>query len=192
VGPRIVALTADATSETRMRCEAAGFSAFLTKPIDIPRLMSLLSPVSVETVRGTGTEDAGPESGTPPVAPDPRHPPGEDEPPVDTGVFRDLEEVGLTKEAVGNLIRTFLDSSQATMLDLAASVRDGDAERFHFLTHTLKGSAGQFGAMPLMWLSDACSRITPEEFRREGNVRLAALLREHGRAREVLSALIRP
>lgn len=38
--PPVVALTADATSETREAARALGFSAYVTKPIDAPRLLA--------------------------------------------------------------------------------------------------------------------------------------------------------
>ena len=44
--PPIVALSADATPQTREACRAVGFSAYLTKPVDTQLLLRTLAELT--------------------------------------------------------------------------------------------------------------------------------------------------
>ena len=44
--PPFIALTADATEETRRECEEAGIAAYLTKPVDMEQLLLLIDGVA--------------------------------------------------------------------------------------------------------------------------------------------------
>ncbi len=75
--PPLVALTADATADTREAAMAAGFSAYVTKPIDSPRLLSTIDRLVVArrapaadaaAEPGAGRQAREPAPSAPPVA----------------------------------------------------------------------------------------------------------------------------
>lgn len=51
----VVALTAHATQAIRSRCQATGFDAFVTKPIDFPRLIERLEHLGINAPTGVTT-----------------------------------------------------------------------------------------------------------------------------------------
>ena len=58
-GPPFLALTADATDETRAQCEAAGIDSYLAKPVDVDQLLSLVERLTRLASRGACRAAAG-------------------------------------------------------------------------------------------------------------------------------------
>src|SRR5690606_37083433 len=118
--PPFVALTADATDETRRQCEEAGFSAYLSKPVDMEQLLGLLDRLA--------TARQSPAS-TPPRA----HPSEPDQParPVLDGAHLDrLRQLDDSDDFVGNLIRDFIADAEQLVGELEAAALSGDAAAF--------------------------------------------------------------
>jgi two-component system sensor histidine kinase/response regulator len=115
-GP-IIALTAHALPEEREKCLAAGCDAFVSKPIDLDHLKTVVAQFAASTA-GSGSRLLVEQGGTPPEETDP-----------------DLDEVA--REFLAWLPEAISDLRQASVCQ--------DYDTLTALSHTLKGSGGTFG-----------------------------------------------
>jgi two-component system sensor histidine kinase RpfC len=181
----IVALTADATSEARAECEAAGMDACLTKPIDSRKLFDLFeSLVPAGTpVRRTPEEEAAPGMGKAAGA----APKGAEDPPcLDPRYLQELSELGGNSDFVIRLAWTFLKGSKEKVRGLERAVADRDVEKARELAHALKGNSGQIGALALMQACELFSAIAAGELERNGEAYLEEVKEQLSRARAAL------
>ena len=135
--PRIVAMTANAFTEDRDACIAAGMDDFLTKPVARDDMARILAGTPVERARGLG------ELAEVAVA---------DVPVVDaarldaaTGGDRGLAEL---------LIELHEEEGTALLAQLRIAVENGDLEALRGAAHTLKSASASIGAMRLARLSE--------------------------------------
>ncbi len=142
--PRVIALTAGSTAADRAACEAAGMEDFVAKPIRAAELREALERAAA--VLG------GPGGGT-----------GE-EALLDRAVLEGLR--ALSMKGSGDLFREILDlfarNGPRLVEDLGAAAAAGDAPLLRRLAHTLKGSAGNVGAVALARAAAAAERAARE------------------------------
>lgn len=188
-GPRvpIVALSADATPETRKSCEEAGIDGYLTKPVEVRKILEMIDSMvpyekrtaaHASTDRGRQTADATDTQNRASAVLDPE-------------IIRELQSLGGSSDFVGKIIRVFLESGDQKLREMRRAVSCRDVETFRNLIHTMKGSAGQIGAMALM---EVCTRVAqngPDAFRESGTGTLLAVEREFSRAKEALLQYVR-
>jgi two-component system sensor histidine kinase RpfC len=151
----LIALTADATLESRKECEAAGFRMYITKPFEGKRVFSAIYsvvpagaaiPVRVE---GEQLELSLPGSGSPPS------PPQEETKPeiLDIAFMTQIEAMGPTREFVKNVVWIFIRDSEKHIRTMEQAAKAGDVGAFRDAAHALKGMAGQIGALSVMDLA---------------------------------------
>lgn len=170
----IVALSADATIETRRECEAAGVDDYLTKPVvaglllsTIERLTRHLSPPGDSAVSANVSDLSS-------------HPSyiGPDELPIDWPTIDALVELG-DRQLVRELSVDFIEDALGLIDALERSSVRGDRQKFRADCHALRSSAANVGAQAMTRLcQEGTSRA--EDF---GNVGRAFC----GRAREELA-----
>jgi len=141
----IIILTANATTEAIKECENAKVSAYLTKPIDIDKLLSIISelaetsdlPISnnIHTCESEATTSAN-------------------EVLIDNVTIDSLKELSDDDLFVTNLVNGYISDSKSLLKDMEASIANKDYSRFKELAHALKGSSGSIGAVKL---HDVCS-----------------------------------
>ena len=163
-----VMFTANATKEARDECAAAGFDAFLTKPIEPRRLL--------DTVAGICTEQKA-HGRRPMLAPEALSAPdAELAPLVDVEKLRELEGIGRAG-FLADLIAGFNADGEKLVAAMGESVRDADYKGFREQVHALKGSAGSLGAEDLYRKCREVSRVAPREL----PVKAEKLLEDIGR-----------
>jgi two-component system sensor histidine kinase RpfC len=151
----LIALTADATLESRKECDAAGFRMYITKPFEGKRVFSAIYSVvpAGAAAPAEGEEEQLalnlPESGAPPS------PPQEETKPdvLDTSYIAQIEAMGPTRDFVKNVVWIFIRDSEKHIRTMEQAAKAGDLGAFCDAAHALKGMAGQIGAMTVMDLA---------------------------------------
>ena len=180
--PPLVALTADATRESRNACEEAGFDAYLTKPVEIKKLNELLGSLVTKGREGlsvTAAVQAPPAgNGEPEGFRDGRV--------IDPATFNELAALAGQEDFLEKLIRIFLETGEQKIESIAKAMLAGNYGRVSELAHALKGSAGQIGASSLMELCGRISHGQTAYLMNEGNEIVEVLRNEFERARAAL------
>jgi len=144
-GPRIIAMTANVTSEDRHACIEAGMNDYLAKPIRIDELIAALSktqPTPAGELPPSAKEPCQAESVLDPAA-------------LETL----LDLVGGDKNSLFDLIDSFLDDTAKLLADLRRALKTNDVILLRRAGHTLKSSGRDFGAKSLSELGKQLEEI---------------------------------
>jgi CheY-like chemotaxis protein/HPt (histidine-containing phosphotransfer) domain-containing protein len=141
--PRIIAMTANTLPGDREACLAAGMDDYISKPIYLHELRSAL-------------ERARPDP-SPPAAPA--------EQPTPLWVNPTLLADVITSASGPEIIKVYLEETQALLTTLRAAVETGAAPKVAAAAHTLKSTSGYMGAQPM---ADLCALL--EEQGRGGSL----------------------
>lgn len=175
----IVALSADATPETKRACEDAGGDAYLTKPVEPRRLLSTL----IELTRGGDDTAAAADDGQR-VTSIFSHPRYRAEPAVAPAinwqVIQGLSRFG-DKEFVLETLHEYVANSEILVGDIRAAVTAADVPAFRDAVHALRGTSGNVGAEGLWRLSQDSAGMTSERLRQHGHDYVGKLDRELAR-----------
>ncbi len=134
----IIALTADAMTGSRDKVLAAGMDDFLTKPIDVKRLMNALSKWGEESALRRNA--ASSPSDAPPAY--------MGEALIDQGVVDSLTNA-LGPQKVGELMDEVWPALELRLKELQQALLGRDGARVLALAHEIKGTAGNFGGRRL-------------------------------------------
>jgi two-component system sensor histidine kinase RpfC len=180
-GPPFIALTADATDETRAQCETAGIDTYLAKPIDVDQLLTLVDrltrprPVGATARRRLRSE---PARATPCAA--------GALPVLDQTLLDRLRQLDDQDGFVTQVINDFIVDAEELIAELAAAARAGDAIAFRDRVHALRSSAAHIGATALFDLCLGWRGIGPAELAEQGAAHIARLEFEFERLRDAL------
>ncbi|MEO8242438.1 MAG: response regulator [bacterium] len=130
--PKIIAVTANAMAGDRERFIATGMSEYVSKPIRVETLVQAIRTVLA----------AGPKSQE--VAMPDEIPEFDDK-----ALDRLLEMIGGDRDALKDLVQSFLDEGPALVDRMITAVAGHDSDMLRKAAHTLKGSARDFGAAHL-------------------------------------------
>lgn len=183
----IVALTADATPESRRACEEAGIDAYLTKPVEVRKLLELVDAIvpqekrpGAQAARDGGRQDNAWEEM-----------PAGSETVLNKEVVQELQTLGGHSGFFEKLVQVFLETGEKKLLEMQRAVATRNHEVFRSLSHALKGSSGQIGAMALMEECSRGSRVEPAWFRDNGAPLLRAIEQEFAKAKTELLRYVR-
>ena len=142
----VIALTAEAMKGVEQECLAAGYSGYMTKPIDIDKLLEFFAKELGGSFEEAGTEpiltDVGGEE--PEAAP----------------IYSTLP---VTSENIRELIARFIPRLAEKLGEMEAAIAQRDFEELAALAHWMKGSAGTVGFHPLTEPAKALEKFAKEE-----------------------------
>ena len=129
----IIALTANASREDKDRCMQAGMDAFLTKPIDRPKLLkTVYDTLNSETLAGEKVRSKEPSAAN-------EHFPVFDKTSIRQN-FDDLPDLFRT------VIQTFQDEINERLCEAEDALKNGNFEKLARTGHALKGAAANVHA----------------------------------------------
>ncbi len=139
----IIAMTAHATLEERQRCLASGMNDHVAKPIDPAALFETVARF-YRPVAGRLPRAPGPAAGSEPSDAVPELPEMEG---LDTAAG--LSRVAGNRKLYARLLRQFLEQHGNAAASIAQSLETGDVATAERLAHTVKGVAGNLGAVKI-------------------------------------------
>ncbi len=192
----IIAVTAAAMSDDRARCLDAGMDDYVSKPLDLGRLASVLARCRP----GSGTKSATISTPVPvpvPVPADDGSVPevlgaGSDADGGREAALEDRLELikrSLPPAAFDRICQLFLSATPELIARLGAANRDGDTETIRSVAHNLKGTMATVGAVRLSALADTLQEGPPTAD--AGGV-LRQIDEEYAKARTVVLSLMAP
>ncbi len=183
----IVALTADATSETERLCREAGMDAVLTKPVEPSRLLAELEAIHARAVR--------PERmavGAPPVVTSitvhPRFVPDAGAV-VDEATFAALRNLGGSDFLI-EVVDTFRKDAWRLLDQLKQAAARGDLREFRELMHSLRSGAVNVGGVKLCQTLTALRDISTRELSTNGANHVEKIESELSRLDSALAELV--
>lgn len=161
----IIALTADATSETERQCREAGMDAVLTKPVEA---MQLLAAIDDTHGRLAARGSAAPAS--PVVTPISAHPRyfSDAGAVVDEATIEALRMLGDGSDFLGDVIETFCTDGRRLVEHLREAAAEGDLRSFRELLHSLRSGAANVGAARLCQTLSTLREVTGRDLRQHG------------------------
>lgn len=132
----LIALTAHATTDDRERCLKAGMDGYLSKPLDMEKLLEQIRIFIPEAPSRMLPER-----------------PGDMELP---------EQIAESPELLRPMLSLFLEESPRTLETLHSAIAKGDSEQVRYAAHTLKGMSKHFGAETVVGLADRLERMGKE------------------------------
>lgn len=145
----IIMLTADAREDAEAASRAAGADAFLTKPISSHALIEIIAQLIESKNRDLIKSTASIEQ--------------TDKYIVDESVLENLALMGGGQPFVRDLIESFNEDSQRSMVEIERALQAEDFGAWHNHLHMLKGGASDLGAHELASKCAEAERIKPFE-----------------------------
>jgi two-component system sensor histidine kinase RpfC len=175
--PPFIALTADASDETRRQCEEAGIVGYVTKPVDMDQLLGLIDRAAHPDPAVTLREPSRPRpTGN-----------GADTGPVLDATYLDrLRQLDDADDFLDGLIRDFIADAEQLVEELEAAALNCDAAAFRDRAHALRSSAAHLGATAVFELCLEWRGIGSDDLAAEGSAHAMRLRSEFERLREAL------
>jgi len=169
----LVALTADATPETRKKCEEAKFDAYVTKPFESKKLLEVISRLV------TKTSDKSESTRVYPLSENQDKNSFSKESSLNPAVIKDLVGLGASEEFIRNMARLFIEGTEEKIQKMKHALKTRNSDEFRKLNHALKGSAGQLGALPLSSICNEYSTVGHEDFLHRGKMMIEKVNAEY-------------
>jgi two-component system sensor histidine kinase RpfC len=158
----IIGITADATSETEIKCRNAGMGMRITKPVNVQMLLNAIEKYCRADTNGLLTQKALPVDPLHEVAPSFANVPGAGAP-IDKDQIQYLLSIG-DHAFVNAMIEGFIEDVEQTLGPLRKAVAEGDVSEFRFCAHAFKSSGNNMGARSLSRLCGRLEKVSEADF----------------------------
>jgi two-component system sensor histidine kinase RpfC len=179
----ILALTADATDDTKHRCEEAGMDACLTKPVKPLRLIAAIDELMEKAGLEARRDCAIPASAQ--VQPNSVA----QRVPIDVETLDSLEKLGGEK-FVQEIAEQFIQDGAAILRNLGRAMASHDVQAFRALLHALRSASANVGASGVYDMCLEWRVVAQGELADDGYNRLNELRNEFERIRVALNGQI--
>jgi two-component system sensor histidine kinase RpfC len=166
----IIALTADATTETERLCREAGMDAVLTKPVDAAQLLAAVA----SAVPQNGEPGFAPPSVVTPISSHPKFA-------IETAAVVDEEKIGALR-VLGedssffiDVITTFRADARLILQKVKRAIEDANLREFKDQTHALRSTAANVGGAKLCQVLLSMRDVTAKDLRQDGRSHFAKL-----------------
>ncbi|WP_020174163.1 ATP-binding protein [Methyloferula stellata] len=181
----IIALTADVTAETKVRCTEAGMDDCLTKPIEPAHLLNVLNsfaggwPPEEADLSGIETKpvqvaDANRETAA-----------VDDEPIIDTDKLTYLQKLG-GKEFVSDLLDQYVSDAARMLRELSNAVAEENLPKFQDSIHALRSCSANVGAKAIYNLCLSWREVDAYDLALRGEDHMKVLEAEFAKARSAM------
>jgi two-component system sensor histidine kinase RpfC len=180
----IIALSADATAETRRACEEVGVDAYLTKPVEARRLLDSVNALatdrkaSPEPIAATGEDETVTQ-----ISVHPRYKP-ESFAALDWSMIRRLSNFSSDEGFILEILQDFTADTEALLKEINAAIVARDPLAFRDKIHALRGTSGNVGAEAIRRLCQELTGITADDLQDNGDDYKSRLDREFARFRK--------
>ncbi|MCK9502863.1 MAG: EAL domain-containing protein [Porticoccaceae bacterium] len=131
----VIAMTANNTPEERQRCLSSGMNDFIAKPLSVDALYKMLSKWYLKSPDENNDKRTD----------------GNDSASYDISVVQSLRQsVG---EVFNSVVDAFVEDTPVYLDALKAAINKGDSQQIYELSHTIKGSSSNFGALKVSSLA---------------------------------------
>ena len=179
----ILALTADATSQTERLCREAGMDGVLTKPIEAAHLLATLESIAVRAAAGQPIDTLTPPVEPPPnvVTPIAQHPRygAETGAVLDEAAVEALKALGAGSDFFNDVIENFRSDVREILDQMARAAAKRDLRAFRDHAHSLRSSAAHIGAVRFYRTLFALRDLTAQQLDKDGNALLEKLRGEY-------------
>lgn len=144
--PRVpfVMLTASATTEAKLECEAAGIETFLTKPVEASRLLEVVDQLVAQPSRSAAERDARPVPERTPATEI-----GDPHPVLNLASLQEVQNLGYGTDFFHELIQGFIRDGNGMLQKMEDALAQQDYDDFRDAGQALKGNSGSIGAVKL-------------------------------------------
>jgi two-component system sensor histidine kinase RpfC len=185
----MVALTADATTETRSLCQEAGMDGYITKPVEAAHLLKVIEevadrkpPTAAATPEPAPAPAAGPTAAVTDITTHPRFQ-SDSGPVIDFGAMAALEAMDPEGDFLGEILTDFISDTEGLIEAMADAVRERHIVGIRDVAHGMRSSAANVGAVRVHRIcGEICAASTPD-LERDSAQRLLALREEFERFR---------
>jgi HPt (histidine-containing phosphotransfer) domain-containing protein len=161
--PRIIAMTANVTKEDREACIEAGMDDYLAKPIRVDELVAALNKAVAVSPNEISTTDSARSRTTLQPAQPATNVVSSNGSFDSSAIDKLLDLVGGDRNALAELIDSFLQDTSKLLADVRKSIDADDAEMLRRAGHSLKSSSRDFGALALSDLGKQLEELGKEK-----------------------------
>ncbi|MDH3662302.1 MAG: ATP-binding protein [Alphaproteobacteria bacterium] len=183
--PPFVALTADATAESKRQCLEAGMAGYLTKPLDLHELLRLIDRA---TAAHAATDDR--HSAEDNVVRHPRFTAPRQV--LDLAHIERLRDLGQDDDFFPDVISDFIEDANMLIGELERAAMAADSQAFRDRAHALRSSAAHMGATGIRELCLTWRDFGRSELATRGTQEIMLLRSEFDRLRDALTAEEKP
>ncbi len=182
----IIALTADATTETRKACGEAGMDGYITKPVEAAKLLeSIYDCVGDEADQaaaklGQSGGDVTDISAHPKFA-------GDNEPVIDFRALNDLHKLDPGSDFLVEVLDHYIVDTEQVLESMRSAWHAEDMRELRDNAHALRSSAANIGAMRIHRLCGDICDVGHLQLQREAESKLRSLEQEFADFRSAIA-----